>query len=250
MLNQQTIEKLHTLKLSGMAQAFTDQLNQPDMDRLSFAERFGLIVESQWTWKEDNRMSRYLKNARLKLNACVEDIDFKSNRGLDQSVILKLVSCDWIKRHQNVIISGPTGVGKTYLACALTNKACREGYRALYLRAPKFAYQMALARADGSYGKTISQLSKAQILVIDDLGLAPMTDSERRDLLEVIEERHGHASTIVTSQLPVEHWHEQIGDPTVADAILDRLVHNAHKINLKGGSLRRKYADLTPKTKL
>jgi DNA replication protein DnaC len=247
MLNHQTIDKLHAMKMIGMADAFTDQLNQPNMDRLSFAERFGLIVDHQWTWKENNRMERYLKNARLKLNACVEDIDFKAPRGLDQSVVMKLISCDWIKRHQNVIICGPTGVGKTFLACALLNKACREGYRALYIRTPKFSYQLALARGDGSYGKTINQLAKAHVLVIDDLGLAPMTDPERRDLLEVIEERHGQASTIVTSQLPIDHWHEQIGDPTVADAILDRLIHNAHKINLKGGSLRKKYADLTPK---
>ncbi len=247
MLNHQTIDKLHAMKLVGMAEALTDQLDQPDMDRLSFAERFALIVDHQWTWKENNRMGRYLKNARLKINACVEDIDFKSPRGLDQSVMMKLISCDWIRRHHNVIIIGPTGVGKTFLACALVNKACREGYRALYIRAPKFSYQLALARGDGSYGKAINQLARAHVLIIDDLGLAPMTDPERRDLLEVIDERHGHASTIVTSQLPVDHWHEQIGDPTVADAILDRLIHNAHKINLKGGSLRKKYADLTLK---
>jgi DNA replication protein DnaC len=245
MLNQQTIDKLHSLKLTGMAEAFADQLNQPDLDRLSFAERFGLIVDRQWTWKENNRMDRYLKNARLKLNACVEDIDYQSPRGIDQSVMISLISCDWVRRHHNIIIIGPTGVGKTFLACALTNKACREGYRAFYIRSPKFSYQMALARGDGSYGKTINKLSKAHVLVIDDLGLAPMTDPERRDLLEVIEERHGHASTIVASQLPVDHWYEQIGDPTIADAILDRLIHNAHKINLKGGSLRKKYADLT-----
>ena len=245
MLNQQTIDKLHSLKLTGMAEAFADQLNQPDLDRLSFAERFGLIVDRQWTWKENNRMDRYLKNARLKLNACVEDIDYQSQRGIDQSVMMSLISCDWVRRHHNIIITGPTGVGKTFLACALTNKACREGYRAFTIRSPKFSYQMALARGDGSYGKTINKLSKAHVLVIDDLGLAPMTDPERRDLLEVIEERHGHASTIVASQLPVDHWYEQIGDPTIADAILDRLIHNAHKINLKGGSLRKKYADLT-----
>ena len=183
----------------------------------------------------------------MKLNACVEDIDYKTPRGIDRSVMMSLISCDWVKRHHNIIITGPTGAGKTFLACALTNKACREGYRALYVRSPKFSYQMALAKGDGSYGKTINKLTKAHVLVIDDLGLAPMTDSERRDLLEVVEERHGHASTIVTSQLPVEHWHEQIGDPTIADAILDRLIHNAHKINLsmKGGSLRKKYAGLT-----
>jgi DNA replication protein DnaC len=247
MLNQQTINKLHELKLTGMAEAFADQIKQPDMDSLSFAERFGLIVDRQWTWKENNRMERYLKNARMKLDACVEDIDYKTPRGIDQSVMMSLISCDWVRRHHNIIITGPTGAGKTFLACALTNKACREGFRALYVRSPKFSYQMALAKGDGSYGKTINKLSKAHVLVIDDLGLAPMTDAERRDLLEVVEERHSHASTIVTSQLPVENWHEQIGDPTIADAILDRLIHNAHKINLsmKGDSLRKKYAGLT-----
>ena len=247
MLNQQTINKLYELKLTGMADAFADQIKQPDMDKLSFAERFGLIVDRQWTWKENNRMERYLKNARMKLDACVEDIDYKTPRGIDQSVMMSLISCDWVRRHHNIIITGPTGAGKTFLACALTNKACREGYRAFYIRSPKFSYQMALAKGDGSYGKTINKLAKTHVLVIDDLGLAPMTDAERRDLLEVLEERHGHASTIVTSQLPVENWHEQIGDPTIADAILDRLIHNAHKINLsmKGDSLRKKYAGLT-----
>jgi DNA replication protein DnaC len=247
MLDQQTLDKLYTLKLTGMAEAFSDQINQPDLDKLTFAERFGLIVDRQWTWKENNRMERYLKNARMKINACVEDVDYKTPRGIDQSVMMSLISCDWVKRHHNIIITGPTGAGKTFLACALTNKACREGYRALYVRAPKFSYQMALAKGDGSYSKTINKLTNAQVLVIDDLGLAPMTDAERRDLLEVVEERYGHASTIVTSQLPVAHWHEQIGDPTIADAILDRLIHNAHKINLsmKGDSMRKKYAGLT-----
>jgi DNA replication protein DnaC len=247
MLNQQTINKLNELKLKGMAEAFAEQLNQPGMDSLSFAERFGLLVDRQWTWQENKRMGRYLKNARLKLNACMEDIDYKTPRGIDQSVMMNLISCDWVRRHHNIIITGPTGAGKTFLACALTNKACRAGYRALYIRAPKFSYQMTMAKGDGSYGKTIHKLARAHVLVIDDLGLAPMTDAERRDLLEVVEDRHGHSSTIITSQLPVEHWHEQIGDPTIADAILDRLIHNAHKINLtmKGDSLRKKYAGLT-----
>jgi DNA replication protein DnaC len=245
MLNQQTIEKLHAMKLICMAEAFNEQLTQPDLDRLSFEERFGIIVDRQWTWKENYRMQRYLKQAKLKLVACVEDIDYKTPRGIDQSVMMSLISCDWIRQHQNIIITGPTGAGKTFLACALANKACREGYRTFYIRSPKLYYELAVSRGDGSYGNLINKLARTQILVIDDLGLAPMTDSERRDLLEVIEDRHGNASTIVTSQLPVENWHEHIGDPTIADAILDRLIHNAHKIKMKGGSMRKKHSGLT-----
>jgi DNA replication protein DnaC len=223
-----------------MAEAFKEQLQQPSPIPLSFEERFGLLVDRQWTWKEDCRIKRLLEEAKLKIHACVEDIDYKSPRGIDRSVILSLSSCDWIKKQHNVIITGPTGAGKTFLACALANKACRDGYRTFYLRAPKFYYQVALAKADGSYTKLMKKLLKTNLLLIDDFGLAPMTDSERRELLEVIEDRHGHASTIMTSQLPVEHWHESIGDPTLADAILDRLTHNAHRINLKGGSMRKK----------
>jgi len=185
-------------------------------------------------------MKQLLQGAKLKIHACVEDIDYKKPRGIDRSVMMSLSSCDWIKKHHNLIITGPTGVGKTFLVCALAHKACREGYRAFYIRAPKFYYHLALAKADGSYGKVMTKLGKTHLLVLDDLGLAPMTDSERRDLLEVIEERDGHTSTILTSQLPVENWHENIGDPTIADAILDRLIHNAHRINLKGGSMRKK----------
>jgi DNA replication protein DnaC len=240
MLNEQTLDKLHAMKLSGMAEAFKEQLQQPSLNHLSFEERFGILVDRQWTWKEDCRMKRLLEEAKLKINASVEDIDYKSPRGIDRSVILSLSSCDWIKKYQNIILTGPTGVGKTFLACAMAHKACRQGYRAFYIRAPKFYYHLAMAKADGSYGKIMTKLSKTQLLVIDDLGLAPMTDSERRDLLEVIEDRHGHASTLITSQLPVEHWHENIGDPTIADAILDRLIHNAHRIHLKGGSMRKK----------
>lgn len=245
MLNQQTIEKLHALKLPGMAEALKDQLPQPDIQRLSFEERFGLIVDRQWDWKENNRLQRYLKEAKLKLDACVEDIDYQTPRGIDQSVIMRLISCDWIRHHQNIIITGPTGSGKTFLACALANKACREGHRTLYIRSPKLYYELAVSRGDGSYGKMINKLARTQILLLDDLGLAPMTDSERRDLLEVIEDRHGSGSTIITSQLPIENWHEHIGDPTIADAILDRLIHSAHKINLKGGSMRKKHSSLT-----
>ena len=247
MLNEQTIEKLYAMKLHGMAEAFQEQLQQPDIIDLAFKERFGLLVDRQWTWQEDRRMKRLLANAKLKINACLEDIDYRAPRALDKSVILKLGGCDWIARAHNVIITGPTGVGKTYLACALANRACRMGYSAFYIRIPKLFQDLAIARGDGSYPKVLKKLSKAKILIHDDLGLAPMNAQERRDLLEVVEDRHGLTSTLVTAQLPIESWHENIRDPTIADAILDRLVHNAYKINLKGESMRKLRSALAKK---
>jgi DNA replication protein DnaC len=230
MLTEQTIEKLYHLKLNGMAEAFKGQLQHPDLSDLSFEERFSLLVDHQWSWK---------------INACVEDIDYRAPRGVQKSVILQLAACDWINHAHNVIITGPTGVGKTYLACALANSACRMGFPAFYIRIPTLFQDLAVSRADGSYPTIMKKLTKSKVLVLDDLGLAPMSSQERRDLLEVIEDRHGLASTIVAAQLPIELWHENIRDPTIADAILDRLVHNAYKIDLKGESMRKVRSSLT-----
>ena len=245
MLHQETVEKLYVMKLNGMADAFKEQLLQPDIYDLPFEERFTLLVDRQWTWKEERRMKRLLRNAKLKINGCIEDIDFRTPRGIDKSVVLRLANCDWIKSAQNIIITGPTGVGKTYLACAIANRACRMGYSAFYIRLPNLFQELAIARGDGSYPKTMKKLLKAKVLIIDDLGLAPISATERRDLLEVVEDRHGLASTIVATQLPITSWHENIRDPTIADAILDRLIHNAHNINLKGESMRKLRSSLT-----
>jgi DNA replication protein DnaC len=247
MLHEQTFDKLYGMQLTGMAEALKDQMGRADLDGLAFEERFSMLVDAQHLFRENKRMKRLLENAKLKLAASMEDIDYRSPRGLDKSVMLSLANCDWVRKHRNVIIVGPTGAGKTYLSCALAHKACREGMTAFYLRTPKLYYTLAMARADGSYARVLAKLARTSVIVLDDLGLAALADSERRDLLEVIEDRHGSASTIITSQLPVEHWHEVIGDPTIADALLDRLVHNAHKINLKGESMRKRKAALTQK---
>jgi DNA replication protein DnaC len=247
MLNEQTIEKLYNMKLNGMAEAFKEQLLQPDLSDLAFEDRFALLIDRQWTWKEDRRMKRLLSNAKLKINACIEDIDYRAPRGLDKSIVLRLAHCDWIRQAHNIIITGPTGVGKTYLACALANRACRMGSPAFYIRIPKLFQKLAIASGDGTYPKIMKKLSKAKVLIIDDLGLAPMSAQERRDLLEVVEDRHQMASTIVAAQIPIQHWHENIRDPTIADAILDRLVHNAYKITLKGESMRKLRSNLTKK---
>ncbi|OPX99908.1 MAG: transposase [Syntrophorhabdus sp. PtaB.Bin006] len=245
MLNEQTFEKLSTLNLAGMAEALKEQFKQPGMNDLSFEERFAMLVDAEHLFRENKRMKRLLKNAKLKLSASMEDIDFRAPRGLDKSVIRSLGTCGWIRKRQNVIVVGPTGTGKTYLSCALAQRACREGISAFYLRTPALYRTLAMARADGSYARVLGKLSRVSLLVLDDLGLSALSDQERRDLLEVIEDRHGGASTIITSQLPVEHWHEVIGDPTIADALLDRLVHNAHRVTLKGESMRKTRASLT-----
>ena len=240
MLTHPTQEKLRTLKLNGMAKALEEQLNMTDIDDLSFEERLGLLVDREATERENRRLTARLKKARLRQTNCVEDIDFRSPRGLDKNLILSLAGCQWIAKSQNIIITGPTGVGKTYLACALAHKACLEGYTALYRRITKLFDELTIAKADGRYPKLMLTWAKTNLIILDDLGMVPMTAEQRHNLLELMEDRYGQKATIVTSQLPVEVWHEAIGDPTIADAILDRIIHNAHKINLKGESMRKK----------
>jgi DNA replication protein DnaC len=240
MLIQQTLERLHELRLTGMAQALEEQMRSADLEGLSFEDRLALLLERELTFRDDRRLTRLLQLARLHLSAAVEDLDFRSPRGLDRSLVLRLASCQWIRDHENVLVSGATGTGKSYLACALAHCACRHGLSARYYRFSRLLGELALARADGSYAKLLDRLAKFQLLVLDDFGLAALSDSERRDLLEVLEDRYARRATLLTSQLPFEHWHAVMGDATFADAILDRLVHNAHKLTLKGESMRRK----------
>jgi len=244
MLTHPTLEKLRSLKLSGMANALEEQI-QMDTKELNFEERLGLLVDREVTVRRNRKLQTLLKKAKLRLNASIEDIDYRHPRGLDKSLILSLASCQWVKDHNNILITGPTGVGKSYLACALAQKACREGCRTLYFRLPRLLQELTMARGDGRYAKMLINLAKNDLLVIDDWGLVPLNDHGRRDILEILEDRHNIRSTIVTSQLPQNNWHEIIGDPTLADAILDRLVHNAYKINLKGESMRKRLKSLT-----
>jgi len=240
MLNEQTHQKLIDMKLHGIAASFQQYLDEHGKDKLSFDERFGMMVDREFDERQERRLRRRLGIAKLRQQACIEDIDYRHPRNLDRSVIQRLSTCRWIKNHDNVIITGATGLGKTWIACALANKACREGWTAKYTRVPRLLHDLHIARADGSYSKELSRLSKTDVLILDDWGLAPPSDSERRDILEILEDRSGRRSTIVTSQLPVKEWHDNIGDPTIADSILDRLVHNAHRIKLRGKRSMRK----------
>ena len=245
MLIHPTLEILQRLRLRGMYKALQEQLQLPETDALSFEERLGLLLEHEVTERETRRLRTRLKQAKLREHAAIEDIDYRANRGLDKGLMTRLASCQWIGEHLNVLITGPTGVGKTWIACALANKACREGYTARYLRLPRLLQELGIARADGRYPKLLAELAKTDLLVLDDWGLTPLNDEQRRDLLEILDDRFNARSTLVTSQLPITHWHEYLADPTLADAILDRLVHCAYKLNLSGESLRKKAADLT-----
>ena len=248
MLTQPTIEKLNSMKLAAMARAFADQLQCPDMTSLSFEERFGLIVDYQMTDLENRRMLNRLKNAKLRLSASIEDLDFRQGRGMDRSTVMSLAQNQWVKSHQNILVTGPTGAGKSYLACALAQKACRDGHSVLYQRLPRLLQDIAVSRHDGRYGKLLAPIIKCEVLILDDLLISPLTRDDQRELLEIVEERYDRKATVITSQLPVKSWHNAMQDPTLADAILDRLVHNAYKLELKGESMRRKRSLLDQKT--
>lgn len=245
MLTHPTLEKLHQLRLTGMAEAYAQQLALPDIDTLSGDERIGLLVDCEFTARDSRRLRTRLRRAKLRHAAAVEDIDYRHARGLDKSLLTRLTTCQWIREHHNVLITGPTGIGKSWLACALANQACRLGFNVLYVRLSRFLPELVIARADGRYAKLINTLAKTDLLVLDDFGSARLSEEHRRDLLEILDDRYGARATLVTSQFPIDKWHDLIGDPTLSDAILDRLVHNAYKLALKGDSLRKQRQALT-----
>ena len=247
MLTHPTLDQLHQLGLAGMASAFTELQAAPQTVELSHAEWLALLLDREMTERRDRRLKARLRYARLRHHATVEDVDYRAPRGLDRALFQKLAAGDWIDVPQNLIIEGPTGVGKSWLSCALGHKACRDNRSVLYQRIPRLFPDLALARGDGRYPRLMRALGGVKLLILDDWGLEPLGPEQRRDLLEIVEERYGRGATMVTSQIPVDRWHDIIGDPTLADAILDRLVHNAHRLKLKGDSLRRK-ATITPET--
>ena len=245
MLTHPILEKLQQMKFYGMLTALEEQMKMADIEKLSFEDRLALIVDREMTERENRRLKTRLRKAKLRQNACIEDIDFRHPRGLDKTLFMQLADCRYLKEHNNVLIIGPTGVGKTYLACALAQNACRKGYTALYFRLPRLLHELSIAKADGRYSKLLTSIARTDLLVLDDWGLSKFIKEQRHDLLEILEDRNGLRSTLVTSQLPVKHWHEIIADPTLADAILDRFIHNAYKLNLEGDSMRKKLSKLT-----
>jgi len=241
MLNQPTIEKLHTLRLHGMANAFRTQLETPVTHQLSFDERFALLVDEQWLWRQNRALVRRLQTAKLKERATIEDVDYQHPRGLDRKLFRTLASSEWVRQKLNLVLTGPTGIGKTWIGCALAQKVCRDGFAVLHKKTSELFRELAVAHADGSIGRMFLRLAQIDVLLLDDFAMSPLKDSERRDFLEVCDDRYQRRSMILTSQMPVAHWHEQIGDPTIADSILDRLLHNAYRIELKGESMRKKF---------
>lgn len=240
MLTHPTIEKLASLRLSGMAQALAEQMESPRLtEELSFEERIGLLVDREATERDSRRLKQRLAAARLREPACLEDLDLRPVRGIDRTLLARLRGGDWLLKGNNVFVTGATGSGKTYLSCALGNQACRQGHDTLYVRVPRLLQELSGSRGDGRYKRLLASLARKRLLILDDWGLAPLGDQERRDLLEIVEDRHGRTSTVIAGQLPVERWHEYIGDPTLADAILDRMIHRAHPIRLKGESMRK-----------
>lgn len=245
MLMAQTLEKLRAMKLLGMANYLEGWLETPPVQQLSAAELVGLLADAEWLQRENRKLTLRLKNAKMRQPACLEDIDYSRARGLTKVELMELASCRWVRAYQNVLLTGPTGLGKSYLACALGNKACREGFTVLYRRASRLYDELAQARADGTWRTVLQRMAKVQVLILDDFGLEPLSANERKDLLEVLEDRCGSSSTVITSQLHPPQWHAVIGDATVADAILDRVVHNAHRLKLSGESIRKPEGKLT-----
>ena len=243
MLIEQTLEKMNSMKLSGMAEGLRQQLGSPEHVRLAFDDRLGLLVDAEWIAREQRKLAKRLRAAKLRYPASIEDVDFKHPRGLDRQQVLSLSNGGFVQSRHNLVITGPTGVGKSYLACAFVERACRLGYKASYVRLPRLLQQLAVGRGDGSYARVLDRLARLDLLAIDDWLLAPLRDTERRDLVEVIEDRSERVSTLIASQLPTKDWHASIGDPNLADAICDRLLHNAHRIELKGASKRRTKTD-------